>query len=155
MSFFPGVGFVFLLVLLILASTAVWTLVRLWRSVVIAFDGRGRRAAIEAATVLIGASMAWMALHVGDYTHLALACPRYLAVIYRAGAERTVPIAFDWGRPMLWVTDPYEQRTLIYDSRPHAPASVGNRFEKRNDVAFAIDRRHLFGDFYIDYERIR
>jgi hypothetical protein len=145
LSLFPGVFGAMVAFGSVLAAL-IWLFIKLGGIIWAAFGRRWRRMALRFFQAALSLPLLVVGLVSGDYVHIAIMYPYYIAVIR---AHPGKPVSFPWGDQAVFVTDGLQFRTLIYD--PDLPSKRIVGIEQRNPVSeLRFVTTHVIGKFFLE-----
>ncbi len=85
----------------------------------------------------------------GDYIHLGLCYPYYLATLRNADRSG-VRATFPWGHAALFAGHKFQSEVLVYDPTNKTGLNVGITYRDSEEPSLVVNTRRLLGDFYVE-----
>jgi hypothetical protein len=124
-----------------------WTVVLLASTIRALFRRNWKRAAFLPCVFVCSLPLFFVGARSGDYVHLAVMYPYYVAKIRSHPDWQSKEVRFYWGDEAVTVLDGLRARALIYDAS--GKIVVGDRPDP-DQADLRTNVQHLFGNFYIE-----
>jgi hypothetical protein len=141
-SFAPGL----LAIILGLLAIVAWAVALLVSTTRALFRKTWKRAVALPGAFICAVPLIVLGALSGDYVHLAMLYPYYVAKVHEHSDWQTKEVRFAWGDDAITVLDGPQLRVLVYDAS--GKTVVGDRPDPETG-GLRVDAQHLVGSFYL------